>query len=84
MAARRACYPRWFGDRRHSCKAASKVVAAFLQHWVETSALPRISAKAGLPARADAVIEYPFASVHEPGCGTKLTCRSILAMSVVG
>jgi hypothetical protein len=27
--------------------------------------------EAGLPARADAVIEYPFASVHESGCGAK-------------
>ena len=40
-----------------------------VQHWVETSALPRVSAKQGRPARADAVIEYPFASVHESGYG---------------
>jgi len=25
--------------------------------------------ESGLPARADAVMEYPFASVHEPGSG---------------
>ncbi len=72
---------RWFGGRRHSCKAASKLVAAFVQHWVETSALPRISGKQGWP-RADAVIEYPFASVHESGCGTFKSCRRGLGMSV--
>ena len=73
MAARRACYPRWFGDRRHSCKAASRLVAAFVQHWGE----------GGLPARADAVIEYPFAAMHESLIGTYGTCRATLTMSVV-
>jgi len=36
-----------------------------------------------LPARADAVIEYPFAAMHESLIGTYGACRATLTMSVV-
>jgi hypothetical protein len=37
-----------------------ELVAAFVQHWVEMSSVTEDLREAGLPARADAVIEISF------------------------
>jgi hypothetical protein len=47
-----SCWNRsdeWMVRSSWSLMQASKLVAAFVQHWVEMSALARISAKQGCP-----------------------------------